>query len=142
MTFSRTNKTVRGYIGDWQSTNFGHPSSTEGDPFKAWSGPLIHIISCDGSAHLAYVGEDTSSTFSKVMKSIYNGIVGDTDSSRRSPEQPSYIVHPSPSQPDPRASLYLGASESARPSRRVSGPPRPESSLFLESDHRGQGYKQ
>ncbi|CAE6533191.1 unnamed protein product [Rhizoctonia solani] len=81
-TFS-SNKTVRGYIGDWQSTNFGRMSGLSSphlpdseDPFKSWTGPLVHIYSRDGSVHLAYTGEDTSSTFSKAMRSIYNGIVG------------------------------------------------------------------
>ncbi|CCO34553.1 hypothetical protein BN14_08655 [Rhizoctonia solani AG-1 IB] len=82
-TFSISNKTARCYLGDWQSTQFGHtkgsssPDSPEPeDPFKSWTGPLIHIYSRDGSASIAYTGEDTSSMFSKAMRSIYNGIVG------------------------------------------------------------------
>ncbi|KEP49152.1 hypothetical protein V565_106720 [Rhizoctonia solani 123E] len=82
-TFSVSNKTARCYLGDWQSTHFGHtgkpssPHSPESeDPFKSWTGPLVHIYSRDGSVHLSYTGEDTSSTFSKAMRSIYNGIVG------------------------------------------------------------------
>ncbi|KAH7335874.1 hypothetical protein B0J17DRAFT_57280 [Rhizoctonia solani] len=85
-TFSITSKTARCYLGDWQSTHFGHtggPSSPHSpdseDPFQSWNGPLVHIYSRDGSVHLSYTGEDTSSTFSKAMRSIYNGIVGNGD---------------------------------------------------------------
>ncbi|CAE6446987.1 unnamed protein product [Rhizoctonia solani] len=109
-TFSVSNKTARCYLGDWQSTQFGHnkgkssPGSPEPeDPFRSWTGPLVHIYARDGSAHIAYTGEDTSSTFSKAMRSIYNGIVGTgcdstegetgTDSNlKRSPmEQEAYL---------------------------------------------------
>ena len=81
MVFSQTTKTARGYIGDWQSTQFGRTPSSGEEPdhaFKTWTGPLAHIYSRDGSVHLSLTGEDTSSTFSKAMKSIYNGIVGAT----------------------------------------------------------------
>ncbi|KAF8684268.1 hypothetical protein RHS04_01625 [Rhizoctonia solani] len=67
--FSISNKTARCYLGDWQSAQFGHikgaasSSSLESeDPFKTWTGPLVHIYAHDGSAHIAYTGEDTSIT--------------------------------------------------------------------------------
>ncbi|KAG8686334.1 hypothetical protein FRC11_009112, partial [Ceratobasidium sp. 423] len=110
-TFSMSSKTARCYLGDWQSTQFGRtggPSSPRSpepeDPFKSWDGPLVHIYSRDGSVHLAYTGEDTSSTFSKAMRSIYNGLVGtgndnaegekgtESDLFKRSPmEQDAYL---------------------------------------------------
>ncbi|KAG9098676.1 hypothetical protein FRC07_010605 [Ceratobasidium sp. 392] len=90
MTFSSTNKCMRAYIGDWKAANFGSPTSSPTlspaspltpdsepkDPFKTWTGPLVHLHAKDGSVHLSYVGEDTSSTFSKVMKSIKDGFLG------------------------------------------------------------------
>ncbi|CAE6476732.1 unnamed protein product [Rhizoctonia solani] len=110
-TFSMSGKTARCYLGDWQSTQFGHNKASTlshspepEDPFKSWDGPLVHIYSRDGSVHLAYTGEDTSSTFSKAMRSIYNGIVGtgndnvegekgnESDLFKRSPmEQDAYL---------------------------------------------------
>ncbi|KAJ1300501.1 hypothetical protein OPQ81_005314 [Rhizoctonia solani] len=111
MTFSMSSKAARCFLGDWQSTQFGHTlgssspqSPAPEDPFRSWDGPLIHIYSRDGSVHLAYTGEDTSSTFSKAMRSIYNGIVGtgndgregekgaESDLFKRSPmEQEAYL---------------------------------------------------
>jgi hypothetical protein len=100
MTFSSSNKCARAYIGNWQAVNFGSPVSSllpphhtptsptaspsspsaqdsePKDPFKTWTGPLIYLYARDGSVHLSYIGEDTSSTFSKVMRSIKEGFLG------------------------------------------------------------------
>ncbi|QRV82875.1 hypothetical protein RhiJN_10891 [Ceratobasidium sp. AG-Ba] len=91
MTFSSTNKSLRAYIGDWKSADFSSPTSSPSlsstsspqtpdsepkDPFKNWAGPLVHLHSKDGSVHIAYIDEDTSSMFSKVMKSIKDGFLG------------------------------------------------------------------
>ncbi|KAG9074244.1 hypothetical protein FRC06_010816 [Ceratobasidium sp. 370] len=90
MTFSSTSKCTRAYIGDWKAANFGSPASsptlspsspvTPGaepkDPIRSWAGPLIELYAKDGSVHISYTGEDTSSTFSKVMKSIKDGFLG------------------------------------------------------------------
>ncbi|KAF8601061.1 hypothetical protein BDV93DRAFT_251291 [Ceratobasidium sp. AG-I] len=46
------------------------------DPFKTWTGPLAHLLSRDGSVHLSFIGEDTSSMFSKAMQSIKNSFLG------------------------------------------------------------------
>jgi len=90
MTFSSTNKCTRAYIGDWRAANFGSPTSSPTispaspltpdsepkDPFRSWTGPLIDLYAKDGSVHISYTGEDTSSTFSKVLKSIKDGFLG------------------------------------------------------------------
>ncbi|KAG8717206.1 hypothetical protein FRC08_007988 [Ceratobasidium sp. 394] len=88
MTFSSTNKCARAYIGDWKAANFGSsptssprlspssPDSEPKDPFRSWTGPLINLYAKDGSVHISYTGEDTSSTFSKVMRSIKDGFLG------------------------------------------------------------------
>lgn len=46
------------------------------DPFKTWNGPLAHLHSRDGSVHISFIGEDTSSMFSKAMRSLKNGLLG------------------------------------------------------------------
>ncbi|KAG8710132.1 hypothetical protein FRC09_000288 [Ceratobasidium sp. 395] len=90
MTFSSTNKCVRAYIGDWKGANFGSPTSSPNlspgspltpdsepkDPFQTWIGPLMHLHAKDGSVNISYVGEDTSGTFTKVMRSIKDGFLG------------------------------------------------------------------
>lgn len=91
MTFTSTTKCARGYIGDWRAANFGSPTSSPTlsftpspqtphseprDPFKNWAGPIAYLNSKDGSVSIAYYGEDTSTMFSKVMKSIKDGLLG------------------------------------------------------------------
>lgn len=96
MTLSYSNRSTRGYIGDWQAANFGGPSpfplntrsassslSTPAEParfpdetFGSWTGSLAHLYSRDGSVHISYIGEDTSGIFSRAMRSIKGGIMG------------------------------------------------------------------
>ncbi|CAE7151632.1 unnamed protein product [Rhizoctonia solani] len=124
-TFSVSNKTARCYLGDWQSTGFGHvggPSSPRSlepeDPFKSWVGPLVHIYSRDGSVHLAYTGEDTSSTFSKAMRSIYNGIVGNGNECTEGEKTAEPYLQRSPMEQEaylPRMVWSTGSMGSSRP---------------------------
>ncbi|KAG9124635.1 hypothetical protein FRC07_010845 [Ceratobasidium sp. 392] len=73
-TFSATSGT-RGFIGDWQAAKFGStptpaspalsldPASDPplptipADPFTTWTGPLVHVLSHNGSVHLSFVAE-------------------------------------------------------------------------------------
>jgi hypothetical protein len=126
MTFSSTNKCARAYIGNWQAANFGSPvspplpprhtpasptaspaspsaqESEPKDPFKSWTGPLIHLYARDGSVHLSYIGEDTSSTFSKVMRSIKEGFLGTGGEDEEGGGQTSAITSSPQSLPLPR----------------------------------------
>ncbi|CAE6400461.1 unnamed protein product [Rhizoctonia solani] len=93
-TFSGVSDTTRAFIGDWQSVGFGAtPASsspnpnddpplptTPSDPFLSWSGPLIHIVSRNGSVHLSYSeearNEDEAGGFSSAFKGFMSGLFG------------------------------------------------------------------
>ncbi|KAG8788600.1 hypothetical protein FRC12_014405 [Ceratobasidium sp. 428] len=73
--FSSANRSVRGYIGDPRGLDFGsdaaqgstYPAFTAGtqDPFKNWTGSLVHLHSGEGSVHISFIEENKNKKSSK-----------------------------------------------------------------------------
>ncbi|KAF8601057.1 hypothetical protein BDV93DRAFT_546026 [Ceratobasidium sp. AG-I] len=98
-TFSSASNTTRGFIGDWQASQFGAdspspsnsasldpnadpPLPTISDPFAAWAGPLVHIASRNGGVQLAFSDEAPPATegggpgLSSAFRGFMSGLFG------------------------------------------------------------------